>query len=174
MRTTHIRDTELCYIRRELVRTCANCECECANAPRTLCECVRTRRGTFANPSRICANPSRTCENLRESANPSRIRELVANPRICCESAANPSNPLRTCANPVENFRESVANLCESAQPWWRTFANASRICANLCKIVANMCQMRVVLTSRHPFASCHSVLLHSYGPGHRTVYSAE
>jgi hypothetical protein len=58
-----------------------------------------------------------TCANLREYANPSRIRELVANPRICRESVTNPANPLRTCANPVENFCESVANLRESAQP---------------------------------------------------------
>eukprot|EP00966_Prymnesium_polylepis_P044255 1025578-Prymnesium_polylepis.1 len=51
-------------------------------------------------------------ECVRESANPSRIRESVANPRIHCALRIFP-NALRTCANQVENFRGSVANLCK-------------------------------------------------------------
>ena len=90
-----------------------------------------SRRGTFANPSRICANHelARTCANVRtrrESANLSRIRESVANlsrtrPTRCelvqtrSRTFANPSRiyreSARICATPVENFRESVANL---------------------------------------------------------------
>eukprot|EP00966_Prymnesium_polylepis_P035793 831188-Prymnesium_polylepis.1 len=58
------------------------------------------------------------------------------------------ANLVRTCASSAGNFRESVANLREFAQPWWRTFANPSRIRAYLRKIIANMCQMRVVPTS--------------------------
>eukprot|EP00966_Prymnesium_polylepis_P146337 3379911-Prymnesium_polylepis.1 len=38
---------------------------------------VRTRRGTFANPSRTCVNPSRPCANLRGSiVNPSRTLRI--------------------------------------------------------------------------------------------------
>eukprot|EP00966_Prymnesium_polylepis_P023264 535463-Prymnesium_polylepis.1 len=40
-----------------------------------------SRRGTFANPSRIFANGelARTCANVRKSANLPRIRKSVAN-----------------------------------------------------------------------------------------------
>eukprot|EP00966_Prymnesium_polylepis_P144086 3326478-Prymnesium_polylepis.1 len=70
--------------------------------------------GTFRES---VANMCEPVANLRELARirePVAIRKFVANPRICCESAANPSNPLRTCAAVVCSV--SMLFRCAAAQ----------------------------------------------------------
>ena len=106
-----------------------------------------SRRGTFANPSRICANRelARTCANVRtrrECANLSRIRESVAN--------LSRTRPTR----------------CELVQTRSRTFANPSRICANLRNPGGELSRIRRKSVKPQwepakPHAKCASVSLH-------------
>eukprot|EP00966_Prymnesium_polylepis_P200032 4635733-Prymnesium_polylepis.1 len=115
---THICVTELCYIRRKPLRTCANPSRICREPFVNACECVRTRRGTFANPSRTCANPSSPYANLREPiVNPSRtLRKPFANAcelvaelsRICHEFARTRGS------DPTVNVRQRTTDALTS------------------------------------------------------------
>jgi hypothetical protein len=126
-----------------------------------------TASGTFSR-SRLCAQHSQNRSALPVCGVAARLTDagfvaaLVRVKFMCDDLGLDAAQlvkfMLRICANCVEDFRESVANLREpsrelsrmrreSAKLESRTFANVSRMCAYLCKIVVNMCRMRVVVT---------------------------
>eukprot|EP00966_Prymnesium_polylepis_P256839 5932718-Prymnesium_polylepis.1 len=125
-----LRVTELCYIRRKPVRTCANAV---ANPSRTfLLSQIRRELVRLCEP---VANPSRTRRELARTRR--ELERTCANPQMRRESA----NASRTCAN----LREPCVNLPESVANASRTFANIRRaICVNPGGELSRICRESV------------------------------